>query len=173
VGNTEGNDEPPTLSGWQRFLAGKTTVQRLVIALGALAGAVLAIGGVVAGAAHLLHRAPAVGPATGEVQEIQNQQETADDFVRFLLHAAATKAPVPLDHKVFAPRGPGGEYRLEYACGSTGCSLVRLETPIGGADGVSDRVWYQGCWSVVKDGNGYGAEHLDLELRRQGETCPG
>jgi hypothetical protein len=173
VGNTEGNDGNPALSGWQRFLAGKTTVQRLVIALGALAGAVLAIGGVVVGAAHLLDRASAVGPATDEVQQIQNQQESADEFVRFLLGRAESQAPVQLDHQVFAPQGPGGEYRLEYDCGSSGCKYVRLETPTGGADADRSRVWYQGCWSVVKDGNGYGAEHLDLELRREGDTCPG
>jgi hypothetical protein len=172
VGNTEGNDEHHALSGWQRFLAGKTTVQRLVIASGALAGAVLAIGGVVVGAAHLLDRASAVGPATGAVQQIQNQHESADDFVRLLLGAAEKQEPVPLNHQVFAPKGPGGEYRLEYNCGSAICSLVRLETPIGGADAATDRVWYQGCWSVVKDGNGYGADHLDLELTRRGPTCP-
>ena len=173
MGNTEGNDGDHALSGWQRFLAGKTTVQRLVIAMGALAGAVLAIGGVVVGAAHLFDRASAIGPAAGKIQQIHNQQESADEFVRFLLSAAEKQAPVPLDHQVFAPRGPGGEYRLEYGCGSTGCRLVRLETPVGGADAVNDRVWYQGCWSVVKDGYGYGADHLDLELRRQGDTCRG
>jgi hypothetical protein len=157
---------------WQRFLAGKTTVQRFVIALGALAGAVLAIGGVVVATTKLLDQRTAVGPASGQIEEIQNQQGTADEFVRFLLRAADTGAPVQLDHKVLAPRGPGGEYRLEYDCDSAGCRFVRLETPADIPAGISGGVWYQGCWSVVKDGNGYGADHLDLELRRQGDTCP-
>jgi hypothetical protein len=78
---------------WQRFLAGKTTVQRFVIALGALAGAVLAIGGVVVATTKLLDQRTAVGPASGQIEEIQNQQGTADEFVRFLLRAADTGAP--------------------------------------------------------------------------------
>ncbi len=172
MANTEGNDGDRPLSGWQRFLAGKTTVQRLVIALGALAGAVLAFGGVVVGAAHLLDRAPALGSAAGAVKQIRNHEGSADDFVRFLLRAAESRTPVQLDHRVLAPRGPGGEFRLEYGCGSAGCSFVRLETPADLSPTMTGGVWYKGCWSVVQDGNGYGADHLDLELRRQGETCP-
>jgi len=171
MADTEGTRGSP-LSAWQRFLAGKTNVQRFVIALGALAGAVLAIGAVVVAAAELLDRRTAIGPAAGEVRQIENQQRSADEFVRFLLHAAGTSVPVHLDHQVLAPRGPGGEYRLEYACDSTGCSFVRLETPADIPATIRGGVWYQGCWSVVKDGAGYGADPLDIELRLQGETCP-
>jgi hypothetical protein len=170
------NDDPsapdPT-SRWERFLDGKTGAQRFVIALGALAGAMLAIAALVAGAARLLDQRDAGGSATGEVQRIENQQESADEFVRFLLQADQTRAAIPLNHHVIAPRGPGGEYQLQYGCGGTGrCSFVRLETPADNPDRMSDGVWYQGCWSVIRDGAGYGADHLDLELRRQGQTCP-
>jgi hypothetical protein len=127
---------------------------------------------VVAGAAKLLDQRATVEPAAGQVQQIHNQQRSADEFVLMLLRVADTRAPVQLDHQVVAPRGPGGEYRLEYGCGSAGCSFVRLEAPADIPAGIAGGVWYQGCWSVVRDGAGYGADHLDLELRRQGDTCP-
>jgi hypothetical protein len=172
VADPEGESDGHRLSGWQRFLAGKTSGQRFVLALGALAAAVLAIGGVVVGAAQLLDQRTTVEPATGQTQQIDNRQRSADEFVRLLLGVADARAPVQLDHQVLAPRGPGGEYRLEYGCGSAGCSFVRLEAPADQPAGIAGGVWYQGCWSVVRDGAGYGADHLDLELRRQGDTCP-
>ena len=157
---------------WERFLSGRTDAQRFVIALGALAAAVLAIAAVSVGAARLLKQGAAVAPAREQVRQVQNQQRSADELVRLLLTAARTRTPVQLDHQVLAPRGPGGEYRLEYSCGATGCSFVRLETPADTPVGIAGGVWYQGCWQIAKDGNGYGADHLDLELRRQGEICP-
>ena len=163
----------PTPSMWQRFLDGKTSFQRLVIALGALAGAVLTIAAVVGGVAKILDERVTVRPADGEVQKIQNREKTADDLVRFLLKAAKDRAPVQLDHQVMAPRGPGGEFRLEYNCKDAGlCNFVRLETPSDIPDTIRDGVWYRGCWSVTQDGAGYAADHLDLELRKQGTACP-
>jgi hypothetical protein len=172
VANAEDEPDAPRLSVWQRFLAGKTSGQRFVLALGALAAAILAIGGVAVGAAKVLDQRTTVEPAAGQVQQIHDQQRSADDFVRMLLRVADTGAPVQLDHQVLARRGPGGEYRLGYGCGSAGCSFVRLEAPATQPDGIAGGAWYQGCWSVVKDGAGYGADHLDLELYRQGDTCP-
>lgn len=159
------------MSSWQRFLAGRTTFQRLVLALGALAAAVLAIGAVVAGVGRLLPDRALSGGGSETVTEVQNQAPSADAFVRLLLNAAQSGSPVQLNHKVIAEAGDG-HYRLQYNCGSTGCSFARLETPADIPATFSDAVLYEGCWAVVRDGAGFGADHLDLELRRQGAACP-
>ena len=160
-------------STWQRFLRGKTSAQRFLISLGALAGALLAIGGVIAAGAKLLDSdsEPRVRAADGNVHRIANQSASADEFVQFLL-AAAGGAPVQLDHQVLTPKGDG-HFRLEYDCAAPrGCSYVRLETARDIPAEVPDGAWYQGCWSITKDGAGYRADHLDLELSKKGDICP-
>lgn len=167
-------DHAPRQSTWARFLEQKTTVQRVLLAVGALATAVLAIGAVIAGLAAFLdddspHRG---GADTGTVQDVVNQEDTADDFVRFLLDAAGGR-PVQLDHRVAAPRGDGGQAELQYDCAApTGCSFVRVEAGDHIPNTFAGGVWYQGCWAITKDGAGYGAGHLDLELSWRGATCP-
>jgi hypothetical protein len=170
--------ERPTNRGrstWQRFLRGKTSPQRFVLALGALAAALLAVGGVVTGVAVLLGGdddpgSNSANPVADGTVQVTNQKPSADAFVTFLLQAAGG-APVQLDHKVTAPLGDG-HYRLEYDCGkSTGCSFVRLETPADIPDTFAGGVWFQGCWSITKDGAGYAAAHLDLTFRKQGNRC--
>ena len=173
----------PTAAGrpsrWQAFLSGKTGAQRFVLALGALATAVLAIGGVVAGAVSVLDGRgvkSTLGQQAGEVQRIENQSDSADAFVHDLLNAADAGKPLELDHQVFAPRGTTGpQHELQYNCEATsGCNLVRLEP--GDAprfpDSTAERVWYQGCYAIVRDGNGFGADRLDIVLSFTGTTCP-
>lgn len=163
----------PNQTTWQRFLSGRTGAQRFVLALGALAAALLAVGGVIAGGARLLgdRRDRSMAPAVGEVQSIENRGESADEFVRFLLQAAGG-GPVQLNHQVLAPQGDA-HFRLEYNCARrTGCNFIRLETPTDIPAVISNGVWYQGCWSITKDGAGYGADALDIELKKQGDVCP-
>lgn len=163
----------PDQSTWQRFLGGRTTAQQFMLAVGALAGAILAIGAVVAGGVALLsdEGESRMDAADGNMQSIENQSPRADEFVQFLL-AAAGGAPLQLDHQVLAPKGDGS-FRLEYNCAApTGCNFVRLETPNDIPAEIAGGVWYQGCWSIVRDGAGYGAAHLDLELRKTGDACP-
>lgn len=163
----------PDRTSWQRFLSGRTGIQRFVLALGALATALLAVGGLIAGVAALVRDRgdPNVPPAVGVADSIENQSRQADEFVRFLLQAAGG-APLQLDHQVLAPKGDG-HFRLEYNCApAAGCNFVRLGTPRDIPAEISDGVWYQGCWSVTKDGAGYGADLLDIALEKQGDLCP-
>ena len=116
----------------------------MILAVGSLAAALVALGSVVAFGARLLTEDDAGAPesADGPVQ-IENQSEDADAFVRFLLEADG-KMPVQLDHQVLAPRGPGGEFRLDYNCGSgRGCNFTRLELPADAPALIDDGVWYQ------------------------------
>jgi hypothetical protein len=178
---TPGVSPPPAgqPSRWQAFLSGKTGAQRFVLALGALAAAVLAIGGVVAGAVSVLDgdgERTTLGQQAGDVQRIENQSASADAFVHDLLNAADAGMPLELDHQVYAPRGTTGpQHELQYNCEATpGCNLVRLEP--GDAprlpDSTAERVWYQGCYAIVRDGNGFGADRLDIVLTYTGATCP-
>ena len=100
---------------WQRFLAGKTSLQLFVIALGALAGALLAIGAVVSATVRIVDGDDdtSVGAADGEVQTIESQSAEADDLVQFLLDHDGR--PVQLDHKVIAEPGPS-DVSLQYDC---------------------------------------------------------
>ncbi len=165
----------PQPSTWHRFLDGKTSGQRLVLALGALAGALLAIGALIAGIGALVGDDD--GPATpgtsttptGETV-VESQSEGADAFVRQLL--ATEGAPIQLNHKVMAPDADA-HFRLEYDCAkATGCSFTRLETEAFNEARIPGGVWFRGCYSVVGDGAGYGADDLDLEFTEQGPTCP-
>lgn len=112
-----------------------------------------------------------LSPADAGVQTIENQSGRADEFVEFLLQAVG-EAPIQLDHRVLAPKGDG-HFRLEYNCGSrTGCNFVRLETSSDIPAEIANGVWCQGCWWITKDGAGYGADLLDIELEKQGDVCP-
>lgn len=167
------NPTPSTDSAWQRFLAGRTVLQRAVLAVGALAAASLAVLAVVRAVAAAADRVGArdVASATEGVVDVANQSADADDLVRFLVDRAGG-APVALDHRVHAPIGNGGEVRLEYGCGTTGCRTARLESPAYIESVLPDGRWYQGCYGVsIRIGTGYGAEPLYLELRHQGPTC--
>jgi hypothetical protein len=159
-------------SFWAQFLQGKTSAQRFVIALGALAAALLAIGAVVTTIARAVDNDDdrSVGPATGEVQRIENQSVEADDFVQLLLDHDGGP-PLPLDHQIMGRPGPG-DVSLDYNCGAaTGCSTVRIQDEQVTFSSISGGVWFQGCYGVVKDGPGYGAQGLDIVVSFQGTTC--
>jgi hypothetical protein len=167
--SAEGEGEQTT---WQRFLAGKTSLQLFVIALGALAGALLAIGAVVSATVRIVDGDDdtGVGAADGQVQRIESQSAEASEFVQFLLDHDGR--PVQLDHEVVAERGPS-DVSLQYDCDRpSGCSVVRLQAPDSIPAEIPGGLWFQGCYGVTKDGAGYGAQPLDIELRLQGATCP-
>ncbi|HEU4331691.1 MAG TPA: hypothetical protein VFR40_11290, partial [Lapillicoccus sp.] len=103
---------------------------------------------------------------------IHTQTPEADAFVKGLI-ATAGKAPIFLNHQVLGKPGPAN-VTLYYGCGQTGsCSMTRIEA-VDGRDVLSGDtgVWLRGCFSVTLDGFGYGADHLDLELRKVGDGCP-
>lgn len=162
-------------STWHRFLGNKTGAQQFVLAVGGLAGALLAIGGLIAGIASLVgdDEPPARSIATtgpAEEARVTNQSKEADEFVRRLL--ATEGAPIQLNHKVIAPDA-GSHFRLEYDCAKpTGCSYTRLEAGTFTPARIEGGVWYRGCFSVVGEGAGYAADHLDLEFTMNGTTCP-
>ena len=94
--------------------------------------------------------------------------------VRSLI-ATSGRAPVLLDHQIMGKPGPAN-VTLYYGCGSTGsCSMTRIE--VAALEGMAvltgdTGVWLRGCFAVTLDGNGYGVEHLDIELRKVGDGCP-
>ena len=115
------------------------------------------------GAGSGLDRAP------GQTQRIESRTEAANRFVSDLLdHNGGV---VALDHRIIAKIGPA-DVTLLYDCTDAGvCSKVRIQSVYDDADAMSDGRWFQGCYAVAQDGNGYGAESLDIELRYQADTC--
>ncbi len=159
-------------SFWAQFLQGKTSTQRFVIALGAMAAALLAIGAVVTTIIRVVDSDDdsSVGPASGEVQRIENQSAEADDFVQLLLDHDGGP-PLPLDHQIMGRPG-NADVSLDYDCDApTGCSIVRIQDGQVTFSSISGGIWFQGCYGVVKDGAGYGAQGLDIELQFRGATC--
>ena len=180
-----------------RLLDQKTVWQRALIAVTAVATAVTAVAGVVALLLPLFRPAPDTaapstpGPApavtrvdgavpVGDtltpagVTVVRTQTAEADALVRSLI-ATAGRAPVLLDHQIMGKPGPAN-VTLYYGCGSTGsCSMTRIE--VAALEGMAvltgdTGVWLRGCFAVTLDGNGYGVEHLDIELRKVGDGCP-
>jgi hypothetical protein len=177
---------PPRPKGsvGHRLLNQKTGWQKALVAVGAAAGAIVAIAGLVTLFLPLFRGSPEVAasvtptPVPAATRDglsvVRTQTPEADALVRRLLTAAGT-APVMLDLQVLGQPGPA-DVTLYYACGSAGsCSKTRLQTPsVDGMAVLSDQsgVWFQGCFSVLKKGNGYGADYLDLALTKVGDRCP-
>jgi hypothetical protein len=169
AGDAPPGRKPSTL---QRLLDNKTGPQRLVISLGAIAAALIAIGGVVTAVARVfdgdgggsadLDRAP------NETQQIETRTAAADEFVEDLLdHDGGV---VALDHRLVAEKGDA-DVHLLYNCTDAGvCDMVRIQDIAVVAD-EPEGLWLKGCFAVTQDGNGYGAESLDIELRYQADTC--
>jgi hypothetical protein len=161
-------------STWQRLLDNRTGPQRLLISLGALAAALIAIGGVVTAVLGVFDGEGSGGEANldqapGETQRIENRTEEANRFVAALLdHDGAV---VALDHKVIA-ENVAADAHLFYNCTDAGvCNMVRIQDH----DVVAEEpcgLWLKGCFAVRQRGRGYGAESLDIELSYQGESCP-
>jgi hypothetical protein len=180
-----------------RLLNQKTDWQKALLAVAAIVAAMTTIAGGVALVLPLFRGSPdtaapatpapapaatrvdsAVAAASGaspaEVTVVHTQTAEADAFVQKLLDAAG-RVPILLNHKILGQPG-AADVRLYYACGSTGsCSMTRIQAPqVAGMSKLSGDtgVWFQGCFSVVKIGNGYGADYLDLPLTKVGDRCP-
>jgi hypothetical protein len=191
VGTASVKRPKPKKTWWHRFLDGKTVPQKLIVAIGALAGASIAIGTIVVTAINWLDNgdrdrrttATDVGVFAGESGDepfvMHSGTTDADRFVQFGI--AAARRGDPFDLNVQIPEAlfdNGSHLRLFYACDDSGvvgngpCSFVRLEqgtsTPIA-LDPVG--WWLRGCYLLVQDGAGYQAEHLDFELTWVNETC--
>lgn len=156
---------------WRRLLDQSTVWQR---ALAALVAAVTGVG-VLVGAVHtvipLFERGGSVAYQEGEARVIETQSETADSFVRMLV--AADGKAILLNHKVLGELPGHGDVKLDYACDATpGCSQTRVQIPNENLSTVPGGIWLQGCYTVLKKGTGYGADPLDLELRKAGKVCP-
>lgn len=50
--------------------------------------------------------------------------------------------------------------------------MARVQDVHVEAGDLTDGLWFRGCFGVTQEGVGYGAVPLDVELRRQGDTCP-
>jgi hypothetical protein len=161
------------VSTWQRLLDGKSLGQRMLLQAGALAAALISIAGVVIGAGRLIDTARDRLTRTADpdgVVVVRSAEPSADAFVRQLV-AADGGGPLKLDHKLYGRRGPA-DVTLEYDCRPSGrCSTTRVQAPEEQPADIDGGVWFQGCWVVTAHGVGYGAEPLDLQLRRQGATC--
>ena len=167
-----------------RLLNQKTGWQKALVAVGAVAAAVVSIAGLLAlvlplfqgspGTAASVTPAPTPAPTRAGVTVVRTQTAEADALVRTLLDAAGA-TPLLLDLQVLGQPGPA-DVTLYYACGSSGsCSKTRLQAPsVDGMAVLGDQsgVWFQGCFSVVKKGSGYGADYLDLALTKVGDRCP-
>jgi hypothetical protein len=164
---------PRRKSAWQRFLEGKTSGQRLLLQLGAIAAALAAIAGVVAGAVSFIGDRLGGIPGADGVTVVRSNEKSANRFVRLLDNAADDGSPLQLNHQIVGQRGPS-DVTLAYNCQPSGrCNTTRVQAPEDQpAEMDPDTVWYRGCWTVTKIGNGFGAEPLDLQLRRQETTCP-
>lgn len=169
---------------------GKPAWQRHILRAGALAAALLAIATVVVGAGQAIQwasgwlRGDGVGAAPAAVVDtsgaavIRSGTPAADQFVA-QLDKAAGGGPLKLNHKLYGLKAGPVAITLEYACQPSGrCLTTRVGAPNDEAARVADEsgmdgMWYRGCWVVTRTGNGYGAEPLDLDLRRQGTSCEG
>ena len=186
------NRPKPKKSWWQRFLDGKTVPQKLIVAIGALAAASIAIGTIVVAAINWLDNddrevrttATDSGVFAGDSGDdepfvLHSGTPDADRFVQFGIAAARRGDPFELNVQIpEALFDNGSHLRLFYACDDSGvigdgpCSFVRLEqgssTPIA-LDPVG--WWLRGCYMLVQDGAGYQADHLDFELTWVNQTC--
>jgi hypothetical protein len=49
--------------------------------------------------------------------------------------------------------------------------MARLQDMVVAAGEMRDGLWFKGCFAVTRDGQDYGAEPLDIELKHQGDEC--
>ncbi|MEP6649164.1 MAG: hypothetical protein ABJA74_04525 [Lapillicoccus sp.] len=187
---------PPKRSLGYRLLNQKTGWQKALLAVATVATAIISVAGVIAlllplfrttpeggalptptpaPAATRVESAVAVGSAVtpGGPTVVHTQTMEADELVRTLI-ATAGRAPILLNHQVLGRPGPAN-VTLYYGCGQTGsCSKTRIEVASEGLAVMAGDagVWFRGCFAVNLDGFGYGADHLDIELRKVGDRCP-
>lgn len=161
------------------FLDQKTGAQRLVLALGAIAGALLAIAALVVAVVRWTgDDAGRKVSSNVDGATISSGTPAADEFVRYLLSVAGV-SPVDLDVKVAGQFGEGGHVPLFYACDGSGvigkgpCSRVRLEQPSDIPISINPSGWwFQGCYQVTRrNGAGFGSEPLDIAFQRVNDRC--
>jgi hypothetical protein len=167
---------------WTRFLAGKTSGQRFILQVSALAAAVATIGGVALGGWKLVSGVisrvsdSSLSTSAGQTQQVQNGSTAADRFVELLVDKSKRGTPMPLDHQVHFSGIDNNQFTLQYHCDPGPCSTVTLvdygvaAAPISGADQAR---WFHGCWTAERQGPGLDAVGLKVTLVRVGETCPG
>lgn len=167
---------------WHRFLAGKTSWQRFILQVSALAAAVATIGAVVLGGWKLIGGAidrvseSNVGDSAEETRQVQNGSTAADRLVELLVEQGERGAAVPLDHQVQFGGIDNNQFTLQYHCDPGPCRTVTLvdygvaAARVTGADKVR---WFRGCWTAEREGPGLDAVGLKVTLVRIGETCPG
>ena len=108
--------------------------------------------------------------APRELVRVESGTSDADDFIRYLVNSDGTV--VELNHEITGRPGPG-DVSVEYDCtAAAGCSTVRIQDSQVTYEPIEGGVWFRGCYRVVVDGNGYGAQALDLEMTYRGSTCP-
>lgn len=104
------------------------------------------------------------------VAVVRSTEDSADRFVRQLIGADGG-APLRFHHEIYGRRGPA-DVTVEYNCQPSGrCSTTRVQVPADQPADIDGGVWYWGCWTATRVGNGFGADPLDLQLCRQGSTC--
>ena len=168
-------------------MAGKTSWQRFVLQVSALAAAAATIGGVAIGSWKLLSAAvdriggssanTAERNSSGETSQVNNGTDAADTLVELLIDRRERGVPVSLDHQIHFGGIQGNQFTLQYHCDQVGgCSTVTLvDYGVAAAEvtGADDVRWFDGCWTVDRQGLGLDASGLKLTLVRIGKTCPG
>jgi hypothetical protein len=158
---------------WRRFLDQATVPQKLLLSLGAIAGALVAIGTLVI----------AVGDRLGDDDDgsdsieslsgttVESKTDDADQLIRGLLAAAGSDSKtVLLDVKVLAdPSQPtlnSADIHVYFNCDTGDCSRARLQFPEGlpvttnplGLD-------LEGSWAVtLASGLDFDSTQLDIQL---------
>jgi hypothetical protein len=161
------------------MLGNRTGPQRLLLELGALATAVLAIGALVMAVITVVGRLGDDDDDDGgtgrsgvarAAERIEPRTTEADEFVGWLLDHE--DSVVQLDHEVVGEL-TAADARLLYACSAGGvCASTRIQDADVVGTETDDGWWFQGCFAVARDGRGYGVEPLDIELSAQGDQCP-
>jgi hypothetical protein len=166
---------------WRRFLDQATSVQKLLIALGGIATAVLAIGALVVAVGNLVDdddtdRSKPVGVgalADLDGTTIRSKTAEADELIAGLLAVAASESKtVHLGLKVLAdasqPALDSADIKVYFNCSPGPCSRARLQFPRN--EGVETNPLgfdLTGTWEVrLARGIDFQSTELDITLQR-------
>jgi hypothetical protein len=168
VGDSEGTPpEREDQSIVERILGSRTAPQRLLLAAGALAAAILAIVALVQPVLGVFGSSIDYSP--DETRTIRSGEGTADRFIELLTERDGEQ--LMLDHQVFGDLPGHNDVRVSYDC-TDSCSVLRIALPDSTPNVVKNSaLWFQGCYTVQMHGSGYGSEPLDIGLLYRGETC--
>lgn len=167
---------------WRRFLDQATNAQKLLLALGGIAGAVLAIGALTLAIGDLLGDDGGSGVSgSGDVPSlasldgttITSNSDEADALIAGLLEVAGTESrTVTLDVKVLAhesqPALNSADIWVYFNCASGPCSKARLQFPRVEAIETNPLGFdLTGTWEVsLARGLDFASRELDIELVR-------